>query len=265
MNIKVLLVYTLGLLILMQHAVHAEQMEVSGIYQGKNVYVKNPFSPTGVGFCIYEVTVNGSITTDEINSSAFEIDFSALDVDLGDQLSIVIKYKNGCKPSILNPEVLLPRSTFEIKSMNLSPDGKLTWSTTGESGSLPFYIEQYVWNKWILVSNVQGKGTGGTNNYAVNVQMHSGKNKFRVRQYEEHSKKSNYSNPVEVYAPVPPVRYSINSSKTKISFTKQTLYEIYDKYGKIVTRSRGKEVDISNLAPGKYYLNYDSKMDEFKK
>ena len=44
---------------------------LEGHYQGKNLFIQNPFSEAGVGFCVYEVTVNDQIATDEINSSAF--------------------------------------------------------------------------------------------------------------------------------------------------------------------------------------------------
>ena len=45
---------------------------LEGHYQGKNLYVQNPFAGSGVGFCTFEVTINGEVTTDEVNSSAFE-------------------------------------------------------------------------------------------------------------------------------------------------------------------------------------------------
>ena len=37
-----------------------------GHYQGKNLYVQNPFSGSGVGFCVIAVYVNGDVTTDLI-------------------------------------------------------------------------------------------------------------------------------------------------------------------------------------------------------
>src|SRR5688572_29323017 len=49
---------------------------IDGQYQDKNIYVQNSVSSSGVGFCAYEVRVNGQITNDEINSSAFEIDLA---------------------------------------------------------------------------------------------------------------------------------------------------------------------------------------------
>ena len=36
---------------------------LEGNYQGKNLYVQNPFGSGGVGFCVTEVLVNGNITT----------------------------------------------------------------------------------------------------------------------------------------------------------------------------------------------------------
>jgi len=39
---------------------------VEGKYQQKNLYIQNGFSSNGVGFCAYEVKVNGQVTTDEV-------------------------------------------------------------------------------------------------------------------------------------------------------------------------------------------------------
>ena len=83
----------------------AGNIVLEGNYQGKNLYVKNTFAGVGVGFCVFEVTVNGSVTTDEWNSSAFEIDLSIHDLDPGDQVVVVIKHKDDCAlPKVLNPE-----------------------------------------------------------------------------------------------------------------------------------------------------------------
>ena len=96
---------------------------LEGNYQGKNLYVQNPFGSGGVGFCVTEVLVNGNITTDEVNSSAFEIDFKPHKLAIGDKVEIKIKHKENCKPKVLNPEVLKPKSTFEVISMTIEKDG----------------------------------------------------------------------------------------------------------------------------------------------
>src|SRR5687768_634529 len=87
---------------------------IEGKYQNKNLYVQNGFSGSGVGFCAYEVTINGRTTTDEVNSSAFEIDFSQFQIQPGTAVVVEIKHKEDCAPKILNPEVIKPKATFEV-------------------------------------------------------------------------------------------------------------------------------------------------------
>src|SRR5690606_40983723 len=67
---------------------------------------------SGVGFCVYEVTVNGITSTDEINSAAFEIDLSVFGFALGEPVVVTINYKEGCLPSVLNPGVLNAKTSF---------------------------------------------------------------------------------------------------------------------------------------------------------
>src|SRR6476661_5594118 len=105
---------------------------LEGNYQGKNLYVQNPFAGSGVGFCVQEVRVNGNVTTDEFASSAFEIDFRNLQLKLGDKVEVKITHKDDCKPKVLNPEVLKPKSTFEVIGMSVDKDGTLKWQTRSE-------------------------------------------------------------------------------------------------------------------------------------
>jgi len=90
---------------------------LKGVYQGKDLYVKNPFGEDGVGFCVYEVYVNDELTRDELNSSAFAIDFSILGIEKGESVEVVLNHKKGCGPLVLNPEAIKPHSTFDIKSI----------------------------------------------------------------------------------------------------------------------------------------------------
>ena len=40
---------------------------VEGSYQNQNLYIKNSYRSSGVGFCAYEVRINGTVSTDEVN------------------------------------------------------------------------------------------------------------------------------------------------------------------------------------------------------
>ena len=242
----------------------ATEIHMDGIFQGKNLYVVNPFASSGVGFCVYEVSVNGQITTDEINSSAFEIDLSMFQLKLGDKLKVTIKHKENCKPKVLNPEVLKPKSTFETIFIEVK-DSKLNWSTKNEAGELTFFVEQFRWNKWVKVGEVEGKGTEGPNSYSYKVTPHSGDNKFRVKQVD-YTKKSRYSTEATFKDMLLQV-VTMESKRVsdQLVFSAETMYEIWDNYGNILLKGSSKEVDVSKLDKGKYWVMFDNTMDQFVK
>src|ERR1700739_2685561 len=111
---------------------NAAILVVEGKYQQKNLYIQNGFSSNGVGFCAFQVKVNGQITTDEVNSSAFEIDFSSYKFKAGDKITVEIEHKDGCIPKILNPEALKPKPTFDIVSISINNDAVLSWTSKNE-------------------------------------------------------------------------------------------------------------------------------------
>jgi len=235
---------------------------LEGHYQGKNVFIQNPYSAAGVGFCTYEVTVNDDISTDEINSSAFEIDLTAFNLKISDAVVIKIKHKDGCAPKVLNPEVLKPKSTFEISSIEVTGDGILKWNTTSESGQIPFVIVQKRWNKWVKVGEVEGQGSKDGNGYQFKITAHSGENMFRVKQ-TDHSGKPRYSESVRYTDPVATeIFFEPKKAKSEIIFTGKTMYEIYDQYGNIVKRGYDEKIYVANMKKDMYYLNYDNKMGE---
>lgn len=242
---------------------------LEGNYQGKNIYVQNPFTSNGVGFCVSEVKVNGNITTDEVNSSAFEIDMKPHKLNVGEKVEIKIYHKEDCKPKVLNPEVLKPKSTYEIISMSVEKDGTFSWSTKSETGKLTFAIEQYRWNKWVKVGEVEGVGTPVTNNYSFKIVPHSGKNMLRVRQ-TDYTGQPRVSKAAEFESDVPPIVFGPKKASKSISFEAkgsaiETMYEIYDQYGNVVKKGFGSSIDVSNLPKGGYFLNYDKNMAEFIK
>ncbi len=235
---------------------------LEGNYQGKNIFIQNPFSEAGVGFCVFEVTVNDQIATDEINSSAFEVDMNNFGLAAGDKVVVKVKHKDGCSPVILNPEVLKPKSTFDIVKQSISSDGTYTWTTSNETGELPFIIEQKRWNKWVKIGEVMGTGKPGEQTYTFKVTPHSGENQYRVKQVDL-TKKSRFSETVKhTDTSAPAVTWGPPKPKDEIVFNNPTLFEVYDQYGNIVKRGYGDRVEVADLKKDLYYLNYDNSMGE---
>ena len=57
----------------------------------------NETNPDGVGFCCYEVRVNGQLTADEVNSHAFEVDLRSQGIVFGQRLVGSIDAQTGLR------------------------------------------------------------------------------------------------------------------------------------------------------------------------
>lgn len=254
-------IFLLGSLNLM-----AGELNFDGFYQGKNLYVLNPFSDaSNNSFCITSVLVNGSATKDEIQSSSFEIDFSLLELKTGDKVAVKISYKDGCTPKVINPEVIKPTASFAMVTIK-ADNNNLKWSTRNEMGSLTFVVEEFRWNNWRKIAEVKGLGTPEKASYEVPINSHSGTNKYRVSQ-TDYTKKPKYSKVAQYQTPmnVPEVTFLLAEKGTKIKFSAQTVYQIWDGTGKFIKEGMDALVDISDLEKGLYHLYYDDKTADFTK
>jgi hypothetical protein len=237
---------------------------VEGKYQDRNVYIANGWAQSGIGFCAYEVRVNGNLIIDEVNSSAFEVDLSIFNLKLGDDVIIEIRHKSGCAPKVLNPGSLKPTPTFETVDIKVSANGLLEWITKNEAGSLPYVVQQYKWNKWIEIGQVQGVGTPSTNSYAFLVDFNSGNNKFRVIQFDQTGKMKK-SISTEIIAEKPAVNFVYNKKSKEVVFSSETIFEIHDEYGNLVMKGFGTSSKIHNLPNALYWLSYDNITESFEK
>jgi len=237
---------------------------VEGFYQGKNVFVQNPFSSNGIGFCATDVLVNDIRTTDELQSSTFEIDLSVFKLKQGDRVTIKIKHKDDCVPKILNPEALKPKSTFEITTSKAEDNGSLLWTTRNEGAPIPFFVEQFKWNKWVAVGEVAGKGGAAEKNYSIKADYHSGINRFRIGQVDL---KGNRIAPKEITykSLVKPVSFSPEKPSKELQFSAETCYEIYNEFGKLMIKGKASKVDVTSYKKGPYYLNFDNQTKPFYK
>lgn len=250
-------IFLIGLF-LISPLMHAGMIVLEGNYMGKNIFVKNPFGGAGVGFCAFEVTINGRLSPDEVNQSAFEIDFGNHDLKLGDKVIINIKHKDDCAPEVLNPEVLKPKSTFNVQKISFTSDGTLEWTANNENGKLDYVVEQYRWNKWVKAGEVSGEGVPGTHKYAFKITPHSGENKARVKQVD-YTGKPRFSKAVSYKSGAPVVTLEGDKFKGTIELKGgKSLYELFDRYGTLVKRGYDQVIDISGFEKGTYYLNYDN-------
>jgi hypothetical protein len=240
----------------------AEELKVKGVYQGRNLFVQNSLVDEKTGdFCITKVIVNGEEIPDEVRSSAFVISFDRMDIELGEDITILFTHKENCAPLIINPEVLKPLSTYKLLAHRVE-DGFLVFETTQEASRLMFYVEEFRWNRWLQIAEVQGIGGPDDNDYRVKIYPCDGVNKYRIKQID-HLDRISYSDTLQLAFEVDRVKF-LNKKRIKdsIEFSGETLYELYNEYGERVKFGGDASIDISDLMPGKYYLSYDDKVVE---
>ena len=231
---------------------------LKGEYKGKNIYVQNPIRLGG--FCIEKILINKKEYVFE-PSAALAIEFNALDFKIGDSIELEIFHHTDCSPKVLNPYHETPVTTFKIKEMKVTNEGLLTWTTENELNKFPYTIEQYMWNKWVKVGEVEGQGSANHNAYSFQLHPHSGENKVRVKQYL--SGKPNIS-PEKKFTPAKKeIIYKLDEQNRKIIFSGETSYELFDHHGNMLKKGYGKEILLHDIDRELfYYLNYDNKNEQ---
>lgn len=225
-------------------------------FTGEDIYISNPFVSKDSN-CIDSIKVNDK-TLIISNITAFAIDPEEFGIQLDEKFTLIIYHKENCLPKILNSGLDNYKTNFELSEFYIDSNKTLQWITTNEKFKLTYYIEQYRWNKWITIGEVEGKGKS-TNNYSFKPEFHSGINLFRIKQQYQFgrtqtSNKISYTdNSIEEVE-------MINTPDKTIEFSSNTFYEVFDEDGNLIYKGYGKEIHLEKAKIGLYYINYDNKI-----
>ena len=239
----------------------AGEINISGVYKGKNLYVQNPFSGNMKDFCTIGIYVNGKLVKSNPQSSAYEIDLSFLKID--EVVSIKIIHKDDCKPKILNPQVIRSLDAFQFVS-TIVDQQNISWSTKGETSGGAHYVEQFSKGSWVPLKDLEGHVLEGISNYKVPIKHHAGLNKYRVK-YLSKTHHVTFSKEVEFLSDIEPVTFYPKRVTSDIYISRKVNYEILDQYGTIIKSGNDIKIDCSSLKPGFYYLNIDNITEKFLK
>ena len=149
-----------------------------------------------------------------------------------------------------------------VTQMKYDEEGLLTFTTTGEPETDTLIIESFKWNKWVMVAKVQGQGES-YNNYKVKISTDWRQCNLRIR----YAKFNTYSSSLKLChrGNIAPITFRPAKVRDSIWLSKPTYYEIYDGYGTLMLKGKGKTIYTGNLKKGVYYINYDIEMGLFRK
>lgn len=97
----------IGFILLQISSAKAGEIVIEGRFDGKNIFISNPFMEDGT-FCTISIYVNGKIIADNPNSSAYEINLTGMGFKIGDSIKVVIQHQEGCTPKILSDAFYSP-------------------------------------------------------------------------------------------------------------------------------------------------------------
>jgi len=239
----------------------AGEIVLSGVYQGKNLFVQNPAAGENQGYCVDEVYVNDVKKMWAIKHSAFEIDLSDFEVEAA--VTIKILHKDGCVPKIINPQVLRPSATFQFSNLAVD-DNSVDWTTTGETPKYLFYVERFVNGNWLAIKKFEAKNTGA-GIYSLPVTHSAGINKYRIKAQNEDDHHMFYSKVAEFDPNATPITFFPKSVTSKITLSRPAGYEVVDAKGNVLKKGTGTEISLAELKTGVYYLNIENRKEKFFK
>lgn len=232
---------------------------IEGKYSGKNIVVLNP-SEAGT-FCIEQVWVNGRNINVTLNSNSFEIPLEGFMID--QIVSIQIHHHANCVPVIVNAYDLIKEREFTLPSFNFVKRTRLlSWEIKELDSTKTYFIEQYVFGKWILVKELGTPSEMVFNTFAPVV--NTGSNFFRLKEIDEYGK-TLVSQLIKVKIPNRNIEIKKFKVTKDLEFTDITHYEIITENGFFVTSGVAKSVDVSALEKGNYFVNFDGKQAIFVK
>lgn len=176
-------VVSLIMLMLLTLSAQAERsiLVLDGVYQGENIYIDNPEREEGFGRTVSKILVNDKVTTDEIQSSLFMIDFSSFQFEIGDKIEIKIVHDKNSMPKVVNPDVIKAKNSIDTESICV--ENVFEVEKTIQKN---YIVEQFKNNEWIKVCEVKDLKNSFLESLSTKKEFFSGENLFRV--YKE----SNY-------------------------------------------------------------------------
>lgn len=244
------------------NSLYSGEIVFSGTYQGKDIYIQNPYNQSTRSFCVASVFVNDRQVLASPKITAIKVDLSYL--SLNELVVIRIMHHDSCKPRVVNAHVLKKTGDFQFLTME-ADDNSLMWTTRGELPGGGFILEQWTEETdWAVIDTIEAKGGNIKNNiYAHSAPHAKGQNKYRV-QYVNAEGLRSYS--MEAYFTKSKyITFHPEIATSTITLSDTAQYKITDYYGKLVKQGEGTEVVVRDLKPGAYYISINNRKSKFIK
>ncbi|RED94361.1 hypothetical protein [Marinoscillum furvescens] len=226
----------------------------TGVYQGKSLFVQNPFDRESNSFCISAISINGKPQPYNYRLSAIKLDFDG--VSKNSPVNIKITHREGCTPIIINRDAITYHTTFSFQEISVT-DSVLVWQTRGERANSTYVLEHYEGGIWLEQDTIQAEGTFGGAMYVHFPEIQEGANKLRLK-YIFPGGNYLYSREIDFHHYPEPVTFKPFVAERELILSRSARYEVFDAGGDLVLTGKGATVDVSNLPRGEYVIYFNN-------
>lgn len=258
--LRSILFFVFLMLPLLLMAQEQDELLLTGVYNGKNLYVQNPLSNNMKDYCTQEVWVNDRQVFSNPRSSAFTVNLSHLP-ELS-PVNIRIVYKNGCAPKVINPQVIYSRNDFRFLTIHVDSN-RIEWVSGGEQGKGKYFIEKWENDRWKPLKSQDAAGEENSR-YQADLVHSSGLNKYRIK-FLQGDGQVFYSSVQNFESAIEAVTFAPTRVSDKIFLSRETDYIVSDAKGNQLLKGSGKEISLGHLSSGLYYLSIDNRTEKFYK
>ncbi len=258
---RYLLLLTLSLTTVLP--VRAGELTLTGVYQGKDIYVRNPYDLDSRTFCTDEVYVNDALVLSDIRASAYTITLGHLPPE--SPVRIRILHKSHCRPEVINAEAVVTERPFAFRSAAIK-ESVIRWSAQGETPQTAYVVEKDLKSGWVVMTSfIRAENTGDVSAYEVKAEHFSGVNRYRIKASNERGE-VHYSDVLAYVSDASPVTFSPRRRvRDRITLSRPAPYQILDEFGEVVREGDEATIELADLPPGDYYLHVDRLTEKFTK
>ncbi len=239
-----------------EDSIYYVDLKMTGVYQGKSLYVQNPYYSAIGEFCVKEVRVNKKKVNLNYKLSALRLDFEG--VSENSPVYIDVNHIAHCAPKIVNPLAIYYHSNFKFTKLVLN-DTILYWEAKGDRTDGKYRIEQLSGDFWSELEVYDSKGVFEGTNYEYSPYHLIGSNKYRIK-YELPNGRFLYSDELEYVHYDEPVTFNIAANR--LIFSQFTDYEIQNEKGNVILQGEGREIPLRTVKPGQYIIFFNGEQSD---
>ena len=240
-----------------------DSLVIKGTYQGKPLYVQNPFVREAGGFCIQQVLLNRFTLLNAPRASAVRIAPADAGLRVGDKVEIIILHHRGYMPKVLNPEVIIFAQPFSFVYTTAGEES-LRWAAKGAASGGSFSIQRAEPDGWHELASKYAVPGIEEQAYEQSISHQPGENEYRIL-YTDNEGQEKESNPFLYTKNLPPVTFSPTRVSDQITLSRKAFFEILDEQGNQILKGEMDQIPLRRLRPGTYFIVLDGERNVFYK